>query len=123
MVLNWPDWATGELGYVVYISADGGVTYNFSHTIGTKFHQFIMLRRLSLGTTYMWKVFAVSEGNLSTPLPGTQATLPKAPIKSITSGVWSNPASWDCTCIPTNKRCCHHSDGTSIKIDMNAFLR
>ncbi len=119
MTLSWPDWASGELGYVIYISDDGGVTYNFLTQLAANSTSYNAIT-LSSGTTYLWKVHAVSEGKLSSPLTGSQATLPKGPIKSVTSGNWSNLAVWDCTCVPTTNDDVTISDGTTVTIDMNA---
>ena len=119
MTLNWPDWATGELGYVIYVSDDGGVTYNFLTQLASNSTSY-NATTLSSGTTYMWKVHAVSEGQLSTPLTGTQATLPKGPIKSIANGLWSNTSTWDCACVPTTNDDVTISDGTTVTVNMNA---
>lgn len=119
MTLNWPDWATGELGYVIYVSDDGGLTYNFLTQLAPNSTNY-NATTLNSGTSYIWDVYAVSEGKLSTALSGTQATLPKAPIKSVTTGVWSNLAVWDCTCVPTTNDDVTISDGTAVTIDMDA---
>ncbi len=119
MTLNWPDWATGELGYVIYASDDGGATYTFLTQLAANSTSY-NANTLSSGTTYMWKVHAVSEGQLSNPLNGTQATLPKIPIKSIANGLWSNTATWDCACVPTTNDDITISDGTTVTVDMNA---
>jgi hypothetical protein len=119
MILNWPDFATGELGYVIYVSDDGGATYTYLSQTAANATSY-SANTLSSGTTYLWKVHAVSEGQLGTPLTGTQATLPKGPIKSITTGVWSNPATWDCACVPTTNDDVTIADATTVTIDMNA---
>lgn len=119
MTLNWPDWATGELGYVVYVSDDGGLTYNFLTQLAPNSITY-NATTLGSGTSYLWNIYAVSEGKLSTPLSGSQATLPKAPIKSVITGLWSNLAVWDCTCVPTTNDEVTISDGTTVTIDINA---
>ena len=73
MTLNWTDLSSNETGFVVYKSTDGGTTYNFvSQTAAgaTSSAQ----SGLTASTTYFWKVYAVSEGGLSTALSGSQAT-------------------------------------------------
>jgi hypothetical protein len=119
MVLNWPDWASGELGYVIYVSDDGGANYDFLTQIAPNSTTYLA-NSLSSGTTYKWKLHAVSEGQLSTQLAGTRATLPKSAIRSVANGLWSNPATWSCTCIPNANDDVIISDGTTVTVDMNA---
>jgi len=74
MTLNWtePSPATGILKYAIYNSTDG-ITYNFVNTVnvGTATYS---ASGLSLNTNYFWRVYAVSEGALSTALAGSQST-------------------------------------------------
>ena len=73
MTLNWTDNATNEIGYAVYRSTDG-VNYNFiSQTTANTISS--IQNGLIGATTYQLRVFALSEGRLSTALAGTQATL------------------------------------------------
>ncbi len=72
MTLNWSDLSSNESGFVIYKSTDA-VTYSFaSQTVAgaTSSAQ----SGLTEGTTYYWKVYAVSEGGLSLALSGSQAT-------------------------------------------------
>lgn len=68
---------TNVLKYAVYYSIDGGATYTYYNTtnVGTNT---LAVTGLVPGTTYDWKVVAVSEGALSSALTGTQATSPPA---------------------------------------------
>lgn len=82
MTLNWTDNATNERGYIIYRSDDGGVTYNFINQLAANSTSSIQ-NNLTANTTYSWKVYAVSEGGLSTPVAGSQVTIctaPPAPI-------------------------------------------
>ena len=73
MTLNWTDNATNEIGYAVYRSNDG-VSYTFiSQTAANALSS--IQNGLAGATTYHWRVFAVSEGRLSSALAGNQATL------------------------------------------------
>ena len=73
MTLNWNDNSSNERGYVIYRSDDGGVTYNFVSQTTANITSAIQ-SALSPATTYFWKVYAVTEGALSNPVTGSQAT-------------------------------------------------
>jgi len=73
MTLNWVDNSTNEYNYDIWMSYDGinydrvtsvsGTTYSYNAT------------GLNCGSTYYWKVYAVSEGGFSSELSGSQATI------------------------------------------------
>ena len=98
MTLNWTDVSATELGYVVYISTDG-INYTF-HT-QTAANVTSYAASSLYGTTYYWRVYAVTEGCLSGPISGTQATLPAGNFISITTGLWSNGSTWLAGTVPT----------------------
>jgi hypothetical protein len=88
MGLNWTDNSSNEVAFALYNSLDGiNYTYygnrpaNSTSTTATG---------LLANTLYYWRVYAVSEGALSSPvLSGSQSTLPAAPIsgtKTVGSG-------------------------------------
>jgi hypothetical protein len=74
MTLNWAASSptTGILKYAIYNSTDN-VNFNFANTVALGTNTYAATG-LSAGTTYYWKVFAISEGALSSALTGTQAT-------------------------------------------------
>jgi hypothetical protein len=73
MTLNWVDNSSNEDGFVIYKSTDGGVNYAYvSQTAAAATTS--AQSGLSAGTTYYWKVYAVTDGGLSTALAGNQAT-------------------------------------------------
>ena len=100
MTLNFLNWATNEIGYVIYSSTDG-VNYSFvAQTAVNATSQNVT--GLLPGTTYYWKVLAVTEGALSTALTGTQATLPAGnKVSNVAAGNWNNAASWLPVGVPT----------------------
>jgi hypothetical protein len=73
MTLNWTDLSSNETGFVVYKSTDGGTTYNFENQTAAGAISSVQ-SGLTTNTTYYWKIYAVSEGGLSTALSGNQAT-------------------------------------------------
>ena len=77
LTLNWTASSpqTGVLGYIAYASSDGGVTYNpVGMAIGSATTT-MNITGLTGSTTYLWKVYAYAEGNLSaTSADDVQAT-------------------------------------------------
>lgn len=80
MTLNWTDLSSNETGFVIYSSTDG-VNYSFVRQMAAGSTSSLQ-SGLTIGTTYFWKVYAVTEGGLSTPLSGSQATLCLGPVIS-----------------------------------------
>ncbi|QGK73460.1 S-layer family protein [Flavobacterium sp. SLB02] len=80
MTLNWNDLSANERGFVIYRSTDG-INYSFvSQTAaGTTLSS---QTGLTTGTTYYWRVNAITEGAMSSPISGTQATTCNGPIIS-----------------------------------------
>lgn len=121
LTLNWTDNATNEAGYAIYRSADGGSTYQFLTQLPANT---VTYQQSSLlpGTVYFYKIYAVTEGGLSDPLTGSQAT---NAISSITSngtggGNWSNPATWENGMVPNDGNNVIIKDGDVVTIDMAA---
>lgn len=97
--LNWTDWATNEVGYVIYHSTDD-VNYFFnSQTLANT--NSTSITGLTPNTTYYFKLFAVTEGALSSSLTGNESTSPAGTITSVQTGRWDRTSTWDCACIPT----------------------
>lgn len=119
MTLNWTDNATNEVGYVIYNSTDG-VNFSFATQVAANSVSAV-ISGIYPSTTYYWQVYAVTEGNLSTALTGTQATLPALRIISIATGNWNATATWDCTCIPTAGDSVIIADGTTVTLNSNGI--
>ncbi len=108
MTLNWTCAATNELGFAIYRSDDGGLTYNFVSQAAANATASVQ-DALSPSTTYFWKVYAVTEGALSSSVNGSQATIAciGAPVTNIlalnTGGNinWSTAAAWSLGHSPT----------------------
>lgn len=118
MTLNWPNWASNEVGYVIYNSTDGT---NYSFVTQTAVNATsAAITGLLPGTTYYWRVYAVTEGCLSSPLNGTQATTAAGNKVSNTTGSWSNPLIWTPNGVPTSADNVTISNGNTVTIDINA---
>ena len=93
MTLNWTDLSVNELKYVIYNSTDG---INFSFAMLVNANTFTAnVTGLIAGTNYFWNVYAVTEGKLSAPLSGIQATLAGGTYTSaVASGKWNTAGTW-----------------------------
>ncbi|MDQ3111100.1 MAG: fibronectin type III domain-containing protein [Bacteroidota bacterium] len=98
MTLNWTNWATNEVGYVIYSSIDG-VNYDFITQTAANATTATMTGLYS-GTTYFWRVYAVTEGTLSNALTGTQATSNGITFISVATGNWGTASTWNVNSVP-----------------------
>lgn len=74
MRLNWTDNSSDEIGFLIYRSSDNGQTYEFLTQTAANDVSSTQSGLLS-SFTYLWKVYAVSEGALSVnSVNGSQAT-------------------------------------------------
>ncbi|HLP10960.1 MAG TPA: fibronectin type III domain-containing protein [Flavobacteriales bacterium] len=120
MTLNWPNWATNETGYLVWNSTDG-VNYSFltQTAVNATSSSFT---GLIPGTTYFWRVYAVTEGCLSTPLSATQATLPAVnKVSNVTTGNWNTPGAWLPVGVPTASDNVTILNGHTITVNADAL--
>ncbi|MDI1355656.1 MAG: T9SS type A sorting domain-containing protein [bacterium] len=118
MTLNWLNWASNEVGYVIYNSEDD-TTYNFvaqtASNIATR-----AITGLFTGTVYFWKVYAVTDGYLSAALSASAATLPAGTKVSVSSGNWNVNARWSPAGIPTAVDNVTIAPGHSVTIASNS---
>ncbi len=119
MTLNWTDNATNEVGYAIYQSTDG-INYSFvTQTAANATSQ--ALSSLTPSTTYFFRIFAVTEGALSTALSGSQATsAPGVVTSTVVGGPWSVPATWVGGVVPTSNDDVTIADGATVIIDTAA---
>jgi len=118
MTLNWPNWATNEVGYVIYNSLDN-INFNFVSQTATNATS-VAITGLLPSTTYYWKLFAVTEGCLSSALTGTQSTLAGGNKISIASTAWNTATTWSPTGVPTSADNVTIANGNTVTINVDA---
>lgn len=120
MTLNWPNWATNEVGYVIYNSTDG---VNYTYVSQTAVNATSAnVTGLLPGTLYFWKIYAVTEGCLSSAVTGSQGTLPATnKVSNIASGNWNNPGSWLPVGVPTAADNVTILNGHTITVNSDAL--
>ena len=116
MQLNWTDNASNEVGYVIYRSDDGGATYNFIHQLAANSTSSVETGLLA-GTTYYWKVYAVTEGRLSAALLGSQSTSPAPNVISAQTGPWNTGSTWIGGIVPAATANVTIADNTTVTLD------
>lgn len=96
--LNWTAAAstTNAVRYIVLNSTNGGTTYNFVANVAIGTNTYVATG-LTPGTTYTWRVVAVSEGVESSATTATQATVSGATYYWVgtTGGLFGAPANWN----------------------------
>jgi hypothetical protein len=119
MTVNWTNWCTNEVGYVLYNSTDN-VNFSFVTQTAANVTSYASTG-LSPGTLYYWRVYSVTEGALSAARTGSQTTNAPGNVISITSGNWSNPATWNCTCVPAIADNVTIANTHTVTVDVNGL--
>jgi hypothetical protein len=120
MTLNFPNWATNEVGYVIYSSTDN-VNFTFATQTAVNATSATVTGLFS-NTTYYWKVYAVTEGCLSsTSLNGTQGTLPGITFISITTGNWNTGSTWNTGTVPGPNDNVIIANSHTVTVNADAF--
>ena len=120
MTLNWTDTSSNEVGFAIYRSTDGGSTFSFVSQTAANAGSF-NATGLTPSTSYVWNVYAVTEGALSTVLAGTQATGSAATITSTgAGGLGGAPGTWVGGIVPDSPDSVIIADGATVTIDTTA---
>ena len=117
MTLNWPNWASNEVGYVVYNSTDG-VNFDFVAQTAANAITYAATGLLP-STTYFWRLYAVTEGCLSSPLAGSQITNAAGNKVSNSSGNWNTAGIWTPNGVPTAADNVTIANGHSVNINVS----
>lgn len=119
MTLNWTNWASNEVGYVIYNSTDGTTFTYVTQTAVNATNSNIT--GLLPGTTYFWRVYAVTEGALSSALSGSQITNAAGnKVSNTVSGNWNNAGNWLPAGVPTAADNVTILNGHTITINTDA---
>ncbi len=112
--ISWNDNSTNENGFLVYRSTDG---VNFRRAaVAAKNSTTAFATQLDPGTTYTFRVYAVSEGGLSAFAEGSQSTLPPEEFISVSDGDWGTASTWNLNRVPTSGDNATIADGTTVNI-------
>lgn len=109
--LNWIDNSNNETGFALYMSTDG---VNFSYITKTAANATSAVQSgLSAGTLYYWRIFAVSEGALSTALQSQNGTMPVTPTVTTPISYCQNAVATALTASGSNLRWTNVTAGTA----------
>ena len=120
MTLNWTDNSSNEVGFVIYKSTDGGVSYSYESQVASNLTSY-SASNLSPNTNYYWKVYSVSEGALSNGfISANQSTTSPATCTTTRSGNWNSSSTWSCGAVPTIGDNVIIANGHTVTIDTDA---
>ena len=114
MTVSWVN-ATNEIGYAVYRSTDGGVTYSWVTNIPQNVTTYNATGLLA-NTQYNWRIYSYRE-SISAPVDGSGTTLPSGKFFTIANGNWSNPAIWNTNSVPGSQDSAEVSVGNNVVLD------
>lgn len=99
MTLNWTNWASNEIGYVIYNSTDN-INFDFVRQTAANATSSAFTGLLP-STTYYWRLYAVTEGCLSAAISGSRTTSAAGNKVSNQSGNWNVPGIWTPIGVPS----------------------
>ena len=119
MTLNWSD-SPNEVSYAIYNSTDG-INFSFAGAAALNATSFVA-SGLAPSTSYTWRVFAVSEGALSTALSGANPTPAPTLKTSAATGPWNTAGTWSPPGVPTSGDAVTIAAGHTVTIDNPAAV-
>lgn len=118
MTLNYNNWCGNEIGYAIYRSTDN---VNFDFIIQNAANSTTYSATdLDPNTTYYWKIFAITEGSMSSAATGNATTTAAGNITSTGSGSWNTSGSWTPSGVPTATDNVTILNGHTITINSDA---
>lgn len=118
MTVNWTNWCTNEVGYVLYNSTDN-INFNYIAQTAANATSYAATGLLP-GTLYYWKVYAVTDGRLSSAVLGNQITTAAGNKISITSGNWNTAGTWLPSGVPNAGDNVTIANGHTVTINTDA---
>ena len=118
ITINWTNWATNELGYVIYSSTDN-INFNFASQTNSNATNYTFTG-LAGGTTYYFKVAAITEGCISNFVTGSATTLASGGKISNQTGSWNTASIWTPAGVPTSADNVIIANGHVVTININA---
>ncbi len=118
MTVNWVNWSTNEVAYVLYNSTDN-INFSFAAQTAANVTSYASTGLLP-GTTYYWRLYAVTDGYLSTSINGNQITNAAGNVISIATGNWNQTTTWNCGCIPSAGDNVTIANTHTVSINVNA---
>lgn len=118
MTVNYNNWCTNEVGYAIYVSTDNtNFTYVTQNAANSTSYS---ATGLDPSTTYYWRVYAVTEGRLSTAATGNRTTNAAGNKVSTGTGSWNTSGSWSPSGVPSATDNVTIRNGHTITINTNA---
>jgi hypothetical protein len=118
MNVNYNNWCTNEIGYAIYNSTDN-TNFNFVVQQAANTTSYAATG-LSPNTQYYWRVYAVTEGKVSTDATGNATTSAAGNKVSTGNGSWGSNGTWSPSGVPTATDNVTIKNGHTVTINTNA---
>ncbi len=118
MTVNYNNWCTNEIGYAIYSSTDNSnFTFVIQQAANTTSYA---ATGLTPNTQYYWRVYAVTEGKVSTEASGNATTSAAGNKVSTGNGSWGTNGTWSPSGVPTATDNVTILNGHTVTINTNA---
>jgi hypothetical protein len=100
MNLTWTDNSSDETGFAVYRSIDDGATYSYLAMVAANTTTY-SASGLTGGSSYYWKLFAITEGGVATTDTVNDYTSSPAVVTAVVNnGAWGTTSTWSPARVP-----------------------